>query len=1156
MGPGRGHIAISGFRGLWAGLVVLVGGACGPSEGGAPMDVPPGTTGEEIFAVFCEQMAAAADPRDVTGSLWKPACRGRTPAPPGAPPALARPINERSRGVTALDESLLSTSPDDLAAFVQSLLPLVDPPQERLVVAARRSADALEQLTEDPAALSAFERSAARAGYRPLAHGLGPVRAFLGDESIDAFVAIGLRALTTGSSREPFLDLLRAAALEMATAMPPEAPSSLSVVRHLLMDERAAYAEGPAFALLLRDGRGVARPRAAPGNAVPAPFIDLDADGLADVDAVGRLLGESGAPADVAAPFLIPDEAERGRDDRGRAIRDGSLVYAYAEGEQTLLSAVVAEARTWMTPDDPPLLALGQGLAVLLGPPSGRTSTYGAFDLAYEGFETTQSGLLDVVAALTGLLGRPSTDDTLAVLEALVRDDEPSVAGLLRTVQHVVGRYPAYPDARLTPGSTFWDDAIALVADMAQEPGLIEALLQALADPRTARLDEVLAEFMLQRDRVNVNAADVNGPPVGFSLDVLVDRAVADTFDNESVFQRTVALIDGLNGVSLCNRAGGRLQITLDVFGTPVELIYPLNPERRVEACELIRIDNLVDAYARSTIGAFELEISDGLLAFLVGIADALGIDVDQALETSSGIEGLTRFPTPEALKRLVFWALADANGGSCAPGDDGGSCNSAFAGRLFAPVVDRHGDLAVERYPGTIFAWQRPGFLDGLAPLVELLHGPTYGPDVLERYYFGDLIRLLHTHWASPANTQTCGPSVCTAGAPRFSAQSDIRRHEPLIADALADGRLFMSLHRALEGAASVQIRPGSTGLSAVAATAEVLVDPGRNPGFADRAGREETVVADGSRAVPMTPLYMLIEGLGTMDDAWAGDADRRSEFLRARNVVATQLLTTEDTDEGPRWENRRGKAIVETLLAFVRERVRVHREVDDLQAWADGIEPRFAEFVGGPLPAAAIRLLSSLNEDALARAAILRPIVAVVAPGGDDGGREGTLRSVADALAWAEDPLTAAPLLRGLAPTLAPNVRTVTSNGAVPPDVEAGLIYGLLELLLDIVNAGQARVLWSILADSVDLRSMEPPVLASTTTSHGTTPVETLLEIVGEVNRVAPSERGRFSAADFGSVLARSVDFLRSERSGFERLVDVLQSRRCPSAPKARCR
>ncbi|MCO4744835.1 MAG: hypothetical protein KC912_08600 [Proteobacteria bacterium] len=216
---------------------------------------------------------------------------------------------------------------------------------------------------------------------------------------------------------------------------------------------------------------------------------------------------------------------------------------------------------------------------------------------------------------------------------------------------------------------------------------LIDPLIRALASDGSSGLGPGLGAMARHRDRISFDPSAPNAAPLGLPLDELVDpRAPADD-DNRSVLHRSIALLDGTSGLQVCNRDNASLDLVLELGGTTVPIQYPLFGT--ASECELIRIDNLTQAYAQAAVGTYELEISDGLLASLTSTAGALGIDIDAALELSFGIDGLTRHPTPAALTRLLFWGLADASGtASCVAGQNGGTCNSTAAGQMFDPVL------------------------------------------------------------------------------------------------------------------------------------------------------------------------------------------------------------------------------------------------------------------------------------------------------------------------------------------------------------------------------------------------------------------------------------------------------------------------------------
>ena len=1141
---GRGRLGA-----LMAIAVAAIGGGVG-SPGCAEFDPTPvpvaqGSLGEEIVQVFCERMAAdverarpPGEVRDVTGARWKPVCEGREAPPPGAPPRLVALYENRVRLAEALDRTLPSDMTDDLGLFMHELLPFFDRPDERLPTQTRRLADFLTRLANDEEAVAALERLGTREGYRPLRFGLGVTRPVLGYPQFDEFAEIALRTLLDGSAREEFSDLQAALALEMAamTIDPPPAPgedTTLSLMRDLMFTEDDLFQTGPSRWVLMRDGRGIAQT-----DGVLAPFMDGDGDGLADVDSLGRFVGAGGAMVDVPGPFPTIGESGIARDASGRAIRgDGTRYFRYLDASRTMLAGTTAELAPWFDPAAPTLMQMSRGLPVLLGPPAELSETYGSYTHRYNGFDTNSGAMFDAVSALGELMQRDETYDALLVTEALLRDHESDVAGVMRSARYLANQSDLHPEAVLEQPNIFWDDLIEILTRIAQRPGMLEGLMRSFSDPRSAGVGGVYAQFMRNKDRVTYNPVGVNATPVGFPLDEPVNRAVPDGFDNESLWQRTLALIDGLNGVQVCNREGAVLNIRISVGPITVPMRWPLFGT--AGECEIIRIDNVAEAYARSILGTYRLDLQSGFLSALVSVASTLGIDVDQALEEASGIDGMTQTPTPQALNRLVFWGLSDSSGvRSCIPTADGGNCNSQFAGQLFTPVIDRHGNDVIERYHGTIFAWELPGFYEGMQPMLEVLHQPGWTYDPSFRYFFGDLLGILHQHWGSRQNGQTCGPDDgCTLGQPNFSYQSNVRSYEPLVAEGFDEGQLTVRMQRlnlALEG---ITVRPGVDGVAALAAAGEVMIDPRQNPGLTDRLGRSTTTINDGSRTVPVTPLYLLLDALRGMDRAWEPEPARHSEWLTARRAMGEQFLGTRTLGSEFRMESQRGRAILLTALPFMRERLDAHRAAGDLVEWTTGLDERMADTMREPLMAALIRFLDAVNEDPESRAAMANLLGYLVNEASENDAFASTLYGGADALMVFEDDRNIVPLLNALSQAMAPNARDVVRGSASSLDLESSAVLDMLDLVRDIQEVDTDRTLRVVLQNASRIPDAGEEV----------TPLEVILDVIAEVNRASPNEGGSLHADDYRAVIGQTTDFILDEDHGLERLNLVVQNRQC---------
>lgn len=1136
------------FGGRLPALVALLGATTAGSvisPGCTELDTTPpaitqGTLGEEIVQVFCERMAREADPSDVSGLRWKPVCEGRAEPPADAPPRLVALHANRARLVDALDRALPEPMQDELGAFLGALLPFFDRPEERLPAMTRRTADFLMRLARDDEAIAALERIGTREGYRPLRLALGLARPIMAYPELDEFTERALHTLLEGPAQEAFTELQRAAALEMATIEPTTSDSSerstLELIRELMFTEDELFAVGPPTHVLLRDVRGLAQPALGSDGTLPAPFVDLDGDGLADVDALGRFIDAQGERLAVPAPFRVRHESGVPRDSAFRALRpDGTRYYEYIDASRTMLAGATAELAPWLTPESPTLMQLSRGLPLLMGGTTPAARNYGAHTLGYKAFATANGSLFDVVHALGEMLHRPGTDDALAVAEALLREHESATAGLIRAARYLANQGDLHPDAKLTAPSTFWDDLIDLVIRIAQKPGMLEAVMRSFSDPRSEQLGEIYGGLMRYRDRITFDPNGVNRPPIGFPLDQPVDRTKDDTFDNESLFQRTLALIDGLNGVRVCNRAGAVMR--LEIRGIPVR--WPLFGT--ADECELIDIPNVAEAYALAILGEYELELQSSFLRWVTENAGDL-LALDEAIERASGIEGMTRRPTPQALNRLVFWGLSDASGTrSCTPNENGGDCNSAFAGQLFAPVRDRHGNLVIERYHGTIFAWEMPGFYEGMSPLLEVLHQPGWDRDEEGRYMFGELLGTLHRHWASPRNTETCGNRsnsrhTCEPGEPNFSHQSNVRSYEPLVAEGFIEGKLIERLHRLNLALETIRVRPGVDGVAALADATAELVDPRQNVGLTNRRGETTTQVNDGSRTVPLTPLYLLLDALNAMDRDLETDLERLREWRKARQQIAEQFLATTTLGQEFRFGNRRAHAILSTVLPFARERIAEHRAAGDLEEWATTLHSRLEETMREPLMSALIRFLDAVNEDPEARASLARLLGYLVTVASENDAFPSTIHAAADLLMVMEDERNIVPLLRALSEAMAPNVREVIASGG-ELDIEGSAVRDALRLMRDIGEVDRERTLPALLQNAVALPSEGEPI----------TPLETILDVLAEVNRAEPNAGGTLRADDYRSVLGHVTDFILDEDRGLERLTAVVQERQC---------
>ncbi len=1111
-----------GVLGLLAALGASVPG-CAEELDTTRVEQERGTLGAEIYEVVCQRIASEENPSDVSGRESRALCEGTAGPEAATTPRLRALAQNRTRLVGALDRILPESLEDDVGDFMLQLLPFYEPPDDRLPRQTRATAGVLTEIMNDEEALAALERLSTREGYRPLRLALGMARPLLSYPDFDDFATRALETIDEGGTAGAEWDqLLRAAALEMATAEPdpPETgETTLAITRRLLFTEDGDFAVGTPIWTSRRDDRGVVLVASSTGS-VPPPFVDGDGDGLADVDVLGRFIDATGGALEVPTPFRLAYEGSgTARDPSGRALReDGSHWFASLDANRTMLGGLSREARPWFDPTAPVLMDMADGLPPLLGPRGARTASYGAATFSFDGPDTSAGALFDVIHAIGVLLPREHTDDVLALTDILVNEHEDLVAALIETGLFTDRRADTR-DAALEHPSNLWDDLIQVVVWIAQEPGLLEAVLRSFAHPDSACLGMIYSDMMEHRDPVGLDPADMNAPRRNVVFDDDVERSMPDVEGNRSIFTRSLSVIHDLNGVRMCNKEGARLVI--GPISWPIGGSYA--------ECELIEVDNVAEMYAQAIIGRAELELKDRTLNTLLGLVGWL-VSKDQLLEDMSGIDGLTTHPTAEALNRLVF-----------APPND-------FIQNIMDPPVTRDGVPVAERHPDTVFAWEREYLCDGrrvsfykaMTPILEAFDdydrrtagaGVTPGSDpTAPRFIFGELISALHLHWPSRDSdwTQRTDPS-----APFFAHQSDAVSYEENVADAFGPGELLQRLYELSVALDGVEVHPGVDGIDVLAATTEDLVDPNRSVGLAALDGSTTTRVNDGSREVPVTPLYLLLDSLAAMDDAFAPEPERHGRWLSARGALVDQLLPVDCPGGTCALRNRRAAAMIRVLVPFFRERIAAHRDAGDLDEWALTMHERAADSLGGPMGASLLYFLDAVQRDPEARDALSSLVGYMVDEASANDAFATTLVALADLLQVLEDDLNLVPIIRALSRALAPDAPEVVAGGGELV-LEGSATDEALNLLREINEVDERRVLEEIMANMVAL----PP-------GDEETPIEVLLDVIGEVNRADPGAGTRMTSEDYRSTFGHAHELLTSETRGFERLYQVIEDR-----------
>jgi hypothetical protein len=1164
---------------------------------------------EEVFRIFCMRVAHEAHPEDPNGVQFAPACEGAVLSFDDGDEQndrLNALLARRAEAVAALDQMFgdaqtertteIDKTGDELENFLVQMLPYYTDEGDRLLP---RSTDALArvlaQLAGDadssPEVRAKLAQLGTRMGYRSPAQVLAALRPMLTYPELDALTKTLLAFVSEGEpAHDDFVALLEASALELAEPAEPadDGPSTLDLLLELVLEEDDGFV-GPArepLWVLRRDQRGDAQRREGVGATAATPFAVVGAESTqgTERDAAGRALGRDGEPLHVYFDANKTALAALLRDSFPLVRRDGQP----RSTVEKLLRAL------------PPLL----------GANSDRSEPFGKTSYAYSGPNIAESPLADLVHAFAMLAKYPETDELLAVVEQLLEQDESTATALIHAALELdaLSDLPAYRDAQLTGADgqlgtphELWDDLIEIgqrvIARGEPGNGLLYDIMVASALPLSAANGKLLGHLMHFKDDVKLAGTDKNGPvTAGCGKDpkqpaaagepafcAPVDRRepFSDRGMNRSIFQRIVSLIDATYKVPNCNKQGATLSVT-----DPLPLTFP-NPGARDPIVGgalglLCPFEGTGDSYARCAL----VEQKDGAVTHmrsmlqktkitlkdkqLLCAASNFDVDLAEAQETNAGIEGFTLEPTPTAIARYVY------------------AERTKFLTDLFEPFPTRHGVPLTVFEPNGMYPLEvldpeatvdgKPqSFLSASVPLLAAFDkyetfDEAGDPD--KGYLFAELLALIHTHYPSPRKELCPDPlSVQDAGCSQrldpskkfYAKQSNLQSYEPLLTHALVELDLLGILQRTNVALAKIKVGPEDgpqrDGLQVVTRFLERMLRSDETLRYRDGRSYAATStcdvkMVDGKPACASSgrivaggipPLYLLLDALKRIDEAWQDDDARHQLWLEARSKLVDQLLTVVDEGGGMfKLENRTSRALTLRALPWLRRRIAAHREQGDLDDWADGLVERLANVLGHPIGARALDLFEHFWADEAVGDQVAQLTQYLLDEEAHPESFTGTLLALADTLElMAKDPeLT--PAIRFAALTISPEaVKAVERTGKVELEIEEGTVYRMLEVtraVADFSKSGTLSTIAKLLHNAVvPLEGGDLPELSPKS------PLEVLIDVIADVNRAELSrERAPLEADEHKRVYEELNHFLTSDQNGLVRLYQVIEQRK----------
>jgi hypothetical protein len=761
--------------------------------------------------------------------------------------------------------------------------------------------------------------------------------------------------------------------------------------------------------------------------------------------------------------------------------------------------------------------------------------------LNYNGFDTSQSAVLDLAHSFVQLLGDPNADQTFQATATLLNQYESPTARLIGAMLDASDRGKKHPEAMVPENSVLYDDMMVIVNRILVIKGLPEDLMDALQQPDVQDLAPMIARLMSAKNQVDFKRQSTAYPLLqnGADLDAIVpvDRTQADVDYNMSLMQRIAHMIHDANGVQFCNKQGAQFSVALVPFGP-------------YDKCKLFRIDDLALFYIlnmsseASNTGAFPASAESADPAnndyydganFATHITDStvqssVNLLGDGFLQGQVGIDGFTRHPTPAALNRSLFLRATE---------------KSAFLQGTTDDILCSDGDKFIDVHDKSIFAWETTmpnskvagaTFYSALRPIVDAFakHDEcvTRDPKTLQctksqnaAKILVDLFAMLHTHWASPSASyfghqyQSTMPS-----GPRFSYPDNVVSYEPLMIEVLGQGDLMPALLAAaptlntftVDGkAGSALARPYLIG------TARYALATGGAKGIVDRAGNTTTTKSDGTGTVPLTPYYLMADAFAHKRAALAQtSAQQATAWKAATSALVDQMLTVVKNTNGTyQFQNRRFRAISLLMINFIRGRIAAHTQTGDIDDWVHkNLTQDITDQLGGPTFAALADFTAKVEADTDARNQLYGLLQYLVDEADNDLVFQTALTTMADQVQMFLDDPDLVPVARMMGAAL---------------DPQRGAVDAQLTLMKRAHDLDTKKALLTILRN---LYKQD---------SDGIYPASNLADVLSELNRAQPGVGGPLDGADYQSILGEVKGFLIDDQRGFTRFLNIVKAR-----------
>jgi hypothetical protein len=443
-------------------------------------------------------------------------------------------------------------------------------------------------------------------------------------------------------------------------------------------------------------------------------------------------------------------------------------------------------------------------------------------------------------------------------------------------------------------------------------------------------------------------------------------------------------------------------------------------------------------------------------------------------------------------------------------------------------------GDWLDQRDGQTIFALESRGFYEAIAPLIKPFVDRGRA-DLLVA-----LLDALYMHWGEDGDAAVHYEPIVAATLRQV--MPPLRGvAKALVASDAPQVWLACGARDANGACVGANVPP----VRAMAAALKGVFDPGEATlrGLIDRRGNRTALRNDGTTNPQVTPAYLVTGALASMDAAFddyatkhASDAGRLGQWRSARSQLVDQLLTADSTG-GWHFTNAAIPAVAPRIVETLRQQLdaRCPEWPATPCAWASTqITSDLSDTVSGPVFAHLVDLLDAVRADQGARVEVEKLATYLLTEGSANDALASLLATSDDLAQLLGDEVDLVPALRAVGGAMLPRageMNLIDANLALLTRLTAPALGG----------RGEEQCGREIDPNQVLTKVIERAV---TPMPAGRTPIEVVLDVIGDVNRAAPQKTDALVATDYASIANQVADFLLDEQRGLEQFYAVVKN------------